>query len=46
MKKFLVLAVFVLFSNLCFSQIGGEDEVYLGGDLIDAKFQNGGIDKF
>jgi hypothetical protein len=46
MKKFLVLAVFVLFSNLSFSQIGGEDEVYLGGDFIDAKFQNGGIDKF
>jgi len=46
MKKFLALAVFVLFSNLSFSQIGGEDEVYLGGDFIDAKFQNGGIDKF
>jgi len=46
MKKFLVLAVFVLFSNLSFSQIGGEDEVYLGGDFIDAKFQNGGINKF
>lgn len=46
MKKFLVLAVFVLFSNLSFSQLGGEDEVYLGGDFIDAKFQNGGIDKF
>ena len=46
MKKFLVLAVFVLFSNLCFSQIGGEDEVYLGGEFIEAKFQNGGIDKF
>jgi hypothetical protein len=46
MKKFLVLAVFVLFSNVSFSQIGGEDEVYLGGDFIDAKFQNGGIDKF
>lgn len=46
MKKFLVLAVFVLFSNLCFSQIGGEDEVYLGGDFIDAKFQNGGVEKF
>ena len=46
MKKFLVLSVFVLFSNVCFSQIGGEDEVYLGGDFIDAKFQNGGIDKF
>ena len=46
MKKFLVLAVFVLFSNLCFSQIGGEDEVYLGGDFIDAKFQNEGVEKF
>lgn len=46
MKKFLVLAVFVLFSNLSFSQLGGEDEVYLGGDFIEAKFQNGGIDKF
>lgn len=46
MKKFLVLAVFVLFSNLSFSQLGGEDEVYLGGEFIEAKFQNGGIDKF
>lgn len=46
MKKFLVLAVFVLFSNVSFSQIGGEGEVYLGGDFIDAKFQNGGINKF
>ena len=46
MKKFLVFAVFVLFSNLCFSQIGGEDEVYLGGDFIDAKFQNEGVEKF
>ncbi|MCW1148185.1 energy transducer TonB [Flavobacterium lacisediminis] len=46
MKKFLVLTVFVLFSNVCFSQIGGEDEVYLGGDFIDAKFQNGGVEKF
>lgn len=46
MKKFLVLAVFVLFSNLSFSQLGGEDEVYLGGDFIDAKFQNEGINKF
>ena len=35
-----------MFSNLSFSQLGGEDEVYLGGDFIEAKFQNGGIDKF
>ena len=46
MKKFIVLVVFVLFSNFSFSQLGGEDEVYLGGDFIEAKFQNGGIDKF
>jgi len=46
MKKFFILAVFVLFSNLSFSQLGGEDEVYLGGEFIEAKFQNGGIDKF
>ena len=46
MQKFLFLIIFVLFSNLSFSQLGGEDEVYLGGDFIEAKFQNGGIDKF
>ena len=46
MKKFLFLIIFVLFSNLSFSQLGGEDEVYLGGDFIEAKLQNGGIDKF
>lgn len=33
-------------SNLSFSQIGGEDEVYLNGDLIDAKFQDGDVEKF
>ena len=46
MKKFLFLIIFVLFSNFSFSQLGGEDEVYLGGEFIEAKFQNGGIDKF
>ncbi|HLO72902.1 MAG TPA: energy transducer TonB [Flavobacterium sp.] len=46
MKKFLFFFLLVLFSNLSFSQLGGEDEVYLGGDTIDAKFQEGGIDKF
>ncbi|WP_445715649.1 energy transducer TonB [Flavobacterium sp.] len=46
MKKVLLLFVFVLFSNLGFSQLGGEDEVYLGGEFIDAKFQSGGIEKF
>ena len=46
MKKFLLIIGFVSFSNIGFSQIGGEDEVYLGGDFIDAKFQNGGLEKF
>ena len=46
MKKVLLLFVFVLFSNLGFSQLGGEDEVYLAGEFIDAKFQSGGIEKF
>jgi hypothetical protein len=46
MKKGLLLSVFVFFFNLSFSQLGGEDEVYLGGEFIEAKFQNGGMDKF
>ena len=46
MKKFLLLGTLVFFSNLSFSQIDGEDEVYLGGDFIDAKFENGGLEKF
>lgn len=29
-----------------FSQIQGEDEVYLNGDRIDAKFNGGGLEKF
>ena len=29
-----------------FSQIQGEDEVYLNGDRIDAKFAGGGIENF
>ncbi len=33
-------------SNLIFSQVGGEDEVYLSGDYIDAKFEEGGLEKF
>lgn len=36
----------IFFSNLSFAQIVGEDEVYLSGDLIDAKFQDGGVEKF
>lgn len=43
--KFRVLLLF-LFTNLCFSQIGGSDEVYLNGDFIDPKFNKGGINEF
>jgi hypothetical protein len=45
MKK-LFLMVFIFVSALGFSQLGGEDEVYLGGDLIEAQFQGGGVEKF
>ena len=41
----LILFFFFLpFSSI--AQIGGEDEVYLNGDSIEAKFQGGGIDNF
>lgn len=36
----------MLFPIVGFSQIQGEDEVYLNGDRIDAKFNGGGLDKF
>ena len=31
---------------LGFSQIQGEDEVYLGGDRVEATFNGGGLEKF
>lgn len=37
---------FLLVTNCCFAQIGGSDEVYLGGDFIDPKFNNGGLESF
>lgn len=40
------ILLFLLFSSNLFSQIGGEDEVYLNGDRIEAKFNGGGLDKF
>jgi len=45
MKQVILMILFFI-SSFGYSQIGGEDEVYLGGDFIDAKFQGGGIDKF
>ena len=44
LSAFLLLFSLVSFSG--FTQIGGEDEVYLGGDRIDAKFNGGGMEKF
>ena len=44
--KLAKLLWFVLLPMLGFSQIGGEDEVYLGGDRIEAKFNGGGIEEF
>ena len=40
------IVFFLLFSSSLFAQIGGEDEVYLNGDRIEAKFNGGGLDKF
>ncbi|WP_298136741.1 energy transducer TonB [Flavobacterium sp.] len=45
MKKILTL-ISLFYFVIGFSQVGGEDEVYLGGDAVDAKFQGGGMDKF
>ena len=44
LTKFLLL--FFLFPIAGFSQMGGEGEVYLKGDRIEAKFGGGGIDNF
>lgn len=44
--KLVRLLLFILVPMMGFSQIGGEDEVYLGGDRIEAKFNGGGIEEF
>ncbi len=46
MKK--IFIIFVLFFSFNFShaQLGGEDEVYLSGDLTEATFQGGDLNKF
>lgn len=44
--KWLSTLAFVFLPILSFSQIQGEDEVYLSGDKIEASFNGGGIDKF
>jgi len=44
--KQIQLLLFVLLPLSLTSQIRGEDEVYLSGDIVDAKFNGGGIDAF
>ncbi len=45
MKKLFILFFFLIYT-ISYSQIQGEDEVYLGGDAVEAKFQGGGMKKF
>ena len=44
--KLIKLFLFILLPISGFSQIGGEGEVYLNGDRIEAKFGGGGMDNF
>lgn len=46
MKKIIVLIVFCFTFHLSHAQLGGEDEVYLSGDLTEATFQGGDLNKF
>lgn len=46
MKAIKFVALFLLLPFAGFSQIIGEDEVYLDSDRIEAKFNGGGIEKF
>ena len=44
--KRIVIFILLFFPLLAFSQIGGEAEVYLTGDRVEAQFNGGGIEKF
>lgn len=44
--KQLTIFLLLFFPQISFSQIGGEAEVYLTGDKIEAQFNGGGIEKF
>lgn len=46
MKKAIIILLFTLFPVVTFAQLGGEDEVYLGDDLIHPTFNGGGLSKF
>jgi len=45
MRKLLVVLCCIL-PFIGFAQLGGEDQVYLSGDKVEAKFDGGGIEKF
>lgn len=44
--KFIKILLFLILPMAAFSQIQGEDEVYLESERIDAKFNGGGLEKF
>lgn len=46
MKKIVAIIVLFFAFNLSHAQLGGEDEVYLSGDLTEATFQGGDLNKF
>jgi hypothetical protein len=46
MKKLAIVIVFAFLPMLSFSQILGEDEVYLNGDRVEATFNGGGMEEF
>lgn len=46
MKSFLATFLLLFLSISSFAQLGGEDEVYLSGDMIEPKFNGGGLEKF
>ena len=46
MRLITLVIVFFTFSLSSIAQNGGEDEVYLNGDGVEARFNGGGIDNF
>ena len=44
--KIITFLLILVAHTVGFSQIQGEDEVYLGGDKIEATFNGGGLEKF
>ena len=46
MNKTVLIVLFLVLNLTSFSQINGEDEVYLSADLTNPKFNGGDLDKF